>query len=119
MARHTDSDPHEGGSIFDMAQQGTAIPNDAGQMRTIPSVPRPDQHPSSKHFDNDGLAKPTTATAADNDTNMPRSTRDVGQSGEVLTGAGDSLPASVESKRNVSGARDTRAQTSSAESKGV
>ncbi|OQE22498.1 hypothetical protein PENSTE_c010G01388 [Penicillium steckii] len=111
-----EQDSHQGGSLFDMAANGTSIPNDAGKMRTIPSVPRPDQRDDHFLFDNEGIAKPTTATAADNATDMPRSTRDVGQSGEVLTGAGDSMPASIESKRaymgtNVPGANgDTRDQ---------
>lgn len=118
-------DPHEGGSIFDMASKGTTIPNDAGKMNTIPSVPRPDQRVEHFAFDNDGLAKPTTATAADNATDMPRSTRDVGQSGEVLTGAGDTLPAAVESKRaymgnNVPGApADSRSQKHDRQNRGA
>lgn len=99
-----DQDPHQGGSLFDMAARGTSIPNDAGKMRTIPSVPRPDQRAEHFLFDNEGIAQPSTATAADNATDMPRSTRDVGQSGEVLTGAGDSMPASVEAKRAYMGA---------------
>lgn len=117
-------DPHQGGSLFDMAAKGTSIPNDAGKMNTIPSVPRPDQRVEHFAFDNDGLAKPSTATAADNATDMPRSTRDVGQSGEVLTGAGDSMPASVESKRafmgnNVPGAgKDVRGMKHHRQQKG-
>jgi hypothetical protein len=91
-------DPHQGGSLSEMAASGTQIPNDAGKMNTIPSVPRPDQRSEHFGFDNAGVAEPSTAKAADNDTNMPRSTQDVGQTGEVITGTGNSLPAGVESK---------------------
>ena len=101
-------DPHQGGSLAEMAPTGTAIPNDAGKQRTIPSVPRPDQRAENPQYDNEGLAEPSLAAAADNATDLPRSTRDVGQTGEVMTVAGDSMPASIESKRaymgtNISG----------------
>lgn len=97
-------DPHQGGSLADMAPEGTTIPNDAGKMNTIPSVPRPDQRAENPLYDNEGLAEPSTAMAADNATDLPRSTRDCGQTGEVMTGTGDSLPADVESKRAFMGA---------------
>ena len=35
------TDPHQGGDLFDMAKDGTSIPNDAGKMNLIPSKPRP------------------------------------------------------------------------------
>ncbi|KAJ5175066.1 uncharacterized protein N7482_000943 [Penicillium canariense] len=92
-------DPHQGGSISDFAVDGTTMPNDAGRMNTIPSVPRPDQRAENPAYDYEGTAQPSTAFAADNDRDLPRSTRDVGQTGEVLTGTGNTLPASVESKR--------------------
>ncbi|KAJ5225524.1 hypothetical protein N7468_006749 [Penicillium chermesinum] len=107
-------DAHQGGSLADMAVSGTAIPNDAGKQNLIPSVPRPDQRAENPLYNNEGIAEPTLATAADNATDLPRSTRDVGQTGEVMTGTGDSVPASIESKRaymgtNISGAPgDTR-----------
>ena len=82
-------DPHQGGSLSDFAVTGTSIPNDAGKMNTIPSVPRPDQRAENPAYVNAGLAQPSTASAADNVTDLPRSTRDVGQTGEVLTGTGD------------------------------
>lgn len=96
-------DPHQGGSLADMAPEGTTIPNDAGKMNTIPSVPRPDQRGEHYLYDNEGIAEPSTAMAADNATDLPRSTRDRGQTGEVMTGTGDSLPASTESKRTFMG----------------
>ncbi|KAJ5676001.1 hypothetical protein N7462_008898 [Penicillium macrosclerotiorum] len=107
-------DPHGGGSLSEMAVHGTTIPNDAGRQRIIPSVPRPDQRSENALYDNNGIAQPSTAFAADNDTDLPRSTRDIGLTGEVLTGVGNSMPASVESKRayvgtNIPGAtRDHR-----------
>lgn len=109
-------DPHQGGSLADMAPTGTDIPNDAGKMRTIPSVPRPDQRAESSLYDNQGVAEPSTAAAVDNATDLPRSTRDVGQTGAVMTGTGDTMPASIESKRvymgtNIAGGTgDTRDQ---------
>lgn len=107
-------DAHQGGSLSEMAPQGTSIPNDAGIQRTIPSVPRPDQIPSNPQFDNEGIAEPSSAFAADNATDMPRSTRDTGMTGEVMTGTGNTAGAGVEAKRaqvgaNTPGAKgDTR-----------
>jgi hypothetical protein len=98
-----DQDPHQGGTLSDFAINGTTIPNDAGKMNTIPSVPRPDQRAENPAFEHSGLAQPSTAFAADNAIDVPRSTRDVGQTGEVLSGTGDSLPASIESKRGFMG----------------
>lgn len=109
-------DPHQGGSLADMAPTGTTIPNDAGKQRTIPSVPRPDQRAENPQYDNDGLAEPSLAAAADNATDLPRSTRDVGQTGEVITGVGNAVPTSMESKRAYMGSNirggsgDTRDQ---------
>lgn len=94
-----DQSPHQGGTLSDFAATGTSIPNDAGKMNTIPSVPRPDQRAENPAYENAGLAQPSTAFAADNATDLPRSTRDVGQTGEVLSGTGDSMPAGIESKR--------------------
>ncbi|PWY87785.1 hypothetical protein BO70DRAFT_287600 [Aspergillus heteromorphus CBS 117.55] len=97
-------DPHQGGSLYDMAAKGTRIPNDAGLMNTIPSVPRPDQRSEDDGFDNYGVAHASSAFAADNATDMPRSGRDMGATGEVITGTGNTFPAQGESKRNQTGA---------------
>ncbi|KAJ5514472.1 hypothetical protein N7463_004024 [Penicillium fimorum] len=97
-------DPHQGSTLPEMAAQGTSMPNDAGVMNTIPSVPRPDQRAEQFGFDNEGIAKPSTATAADNTTDLPRSTRDVDQSGEVISGTGNSMSAGIESKHAYMGA---------------
>ncbi|KAI9931211.1 hypothetical protein ASPWEDRAFT_22929 [Aspergillus wentii DTO 134E9] len=98
-------DPHQGGTLSEMAT-GTTMPNDAGIQRTIPSVPRPDQKSEDPQFDNQGLAEPTSAFAADNATDLPRSTRDMGATGEVLSGTGNSIPAESESKRTQIGANN-------------
>ncbi|KAL2215453.1 hypothetical protein M432DRAFT_593488 [Thermoascus aurantiacus ATCC 26904] len=93
------TDPHAGGKLSDMAPTGTTMPNDAGLQNTIPSVPRPDQRAEHHQFDNEGIAAPDLAMAADNAKDVPRSTRDAHASHEVITGMGDVLPAEVETKR--------------------
>lgn len=103
------SSPHTGGSLSEMAPSGTTIPNNAGIQSLIPSVPRPDQRSENSQFDNEGLAEPTSAFAADNATDLPRSTRDVGATGEVITGTGNSIGAGVERKRT-QGANDPGAR---------
>lgn len=80
-----------------MAKDGTKIPNDAGKMRIIPSVPRPDQMDETN---NQGLGDPNLQTAADNAIDIARTSNDKGASGEVITGTGDQLPANIESKRS-------------------
>lgn len=91
-------DPHRGGTLSEMAPTGTTIPNDAGLQNIIPSKARRDQQGEDHRFSYDGIAQSSIASAADNATDMPQSTRDVGQSGEVMTGIGDSLPAEIETK---------------------
>ncbi|KAL4959046.1 uncharacterized protein BDV14DRAFT_185485 [Aspergillus stella-maris] len=98
------SSPHTGGSLYDMAQHGTKIPNDAGRMNTIPSVPRPDQREEDPSFSYNNQGQPSTAFAADNAADMPRSTRDMGFTGEVMTGTGDTFPAQAENAGNEIGA---------------
>ena len=75
------------------------MPNDAGLQRLIPSLPRPDQLSQNSQYDNEGLGEPTTTLSVDNMTDLPRSTRDVGMTGEVVSGTGDSINAEIESKR--------------------
>ncbi|KAL4929156.1 uncharacterized protein BDV17DRAFT_290812 [Aspergillus undulatus] len=98
------SSPHHGGSLSDMAPSGTTVPNDAGKMNTIPSVPRPDQRSEDPSFDYRGQGAPSTAFAADNASDMPRSTRDMGFTGEVMTGTGNTFPAQGENAGNEIGA---------------
>ncbi|RMJ24720.1 hypothetical protein PHISP_04414 [Aspergillus sp. HF37] len=102
-------DPHDGGTLSQMAE-GTSMPNDAGLQRLIPSLPRPDQLNENFQFDNQGLYQPTEALAADNNTDLPRSTRDVGMSGGVLSGTGDTLGAELESQRLQVGANNAGAR---------
>lgn len=62
------SDPHQGGDLFDMAKDGTSIPNDAGKMNIIPSVPRPDQINDSPN----DLGAADLSSAADNPIDISR-----------------------------------------------
>jgi len=85
-----------GGDLFDMAQEGTKVPEDSANPRIIPSVPRPDQVASE--FDPNALGSDTLHGAADNAGDIPRTTKDT--SGDtVLTGTGDTLPSTIGSKR--------------------
>ena len=75
------SDPHpSGGSLADMAPDGTKIPEDAGTQRLIPAVPNPDQASQSQSSGSN------LAAAATNPTDIPRSNQDIGVTGEVVTG---------------------------------
>ncbi|KAI9727471.1 MAG: hypothetical protein M1828_006413 [Chrysothrix sp. TS-e1954] len=95
MSSNQDSTP-QGGSITDMAVDGTSIPqgSEPRTQRTIPSVPRPGQATEDAA---DGLGQPDTAAAADNATDMPRNPRDQGANMEVITGVGDQMPAQAAS----------------------
>lgn len=97
------SDAHQGGDLSDMAVSGTTIPNDAGKHNLIPSVPRPDQTTGD-------MGAVDTAGAADNAADMPRQFKDMGATGEIITGTGDQLPAQVESKNLHFGANDPLAK---------
>lgn len=101
------SNAHQGGDLSSMAATGTSIPNDAGVQNLIPSVPRPDQISSSSD-----LGAADQATAADNQTDLPRRNQDIGATGEVVTGTGDQLPAQIESKRLHFGANEPQAKVS-------
>ena len=88
------ADPRQGGSLSDMAPTGTSIPSDTGTQRTIPSKPNPHQAAPDQSGGTD------LAGAADNATDIPRSGRDVGSTGEVVTGepfVHEAYPASPES----------------------
>lgn len=100
-------DAHQGGDLYDMAAKGTKIPNDAGKMNLIPSVPRPDQLDESNNRD---LGDADLASAADNPIDISRRNKDIGATGEVVTGTGDQLPAAIESKRLHFGANDPAAK---------
>lgn len=60
----------EGGDLFDMAKDGTKVPEDAAKPRVIPSVPRPDQIPSKPNPNSFGGSN--LADAADNPQDIPR-----------------------------------------------
>ena len=81
------TDPHQGGNLSDMAVTGTSIPNDAGAYETLPSVPDPEQASTNNR------TATNLAGAADNATDMPKSSKDIGATGEVITATGDQLPA--------------------------
>ena len=61
----------EGGSITDMAVEGTKVPADAGSQNTIPSVPRPDQI-SDPSDDPNNIGATDLAGAADNAQDVSR-----------------------------------------------
>ena len=68
----TSQDPNpQGGSLSEMAAQGTKIPDDAGTQNIIPSVPRPDQVTDSSSASND-LGATDLAGAADNAQDISR-----------------------------------------------
>lgn len=105
------SGPNSGGDLFDMAEEGTRVPEDAAKPRYIPSKPRPDEIASET--DPNNLGGRNLAEAATNAGDIPRvsyqkcrttctdhlqTTRDV-DTNEVLTGTGDALPSQVDSKR--------------------
>ncbi|KAL2042858.1 hypothetical protein N7G274_004618 [Stereocaulon virgatum] len=96
MASH-DAHP-EGGSITDMAVEGTTVPADSATQRTIPSVPRPGQvtEPSD---DPNNYGSANLASAADNAQDISRTTRDKAPTEDVITGTGDTMPSEVGSKR--------------------
>jgi hypothetical protein len=80
-------DPHQGGDLSDIAVTDIAMPNDAGRMNTIPSVPRPDQAPDSEN----GITKvnarrSSLAAAASEPADIPRSFKDISATGKVETG---------------------------------
>ena len=65
------SDSKQGGDLFDMAKDGTSIPNDAGKMNILPSVPRPDQITDPTN-DPNNLGSVDVEGAADNATDISR-----------------------------------------------
>ncbi|KAL9097652.1 MAG: hypothetical protein Q9163_006320 [Psora crenata] len=97
MSSQNDAHP-QGGSITDMAVEGTTVPADSATPRTIPSKPRPHQtiDPSN---DPNNLGASDLDGVADNPSDMPRTTRDIAPTVDVVTGTGDSLPSEVGAKR--------------------
>lgn len=67
----TSQDPNpQGGSLTDMAVEGTTVPSDSATQRTIPSVPRPDQ--TTALNDPNDLGTTDLAGQADNTNDMPK-----------------------------------------------
>lgn len=64
------SGPNSGGDLFDMAKDGTTVPEDSAKPRLIPSKPRPDQIASAD--DSNQLGGTTLADAATNAEDIPR-----------------------------------------------
>lgn len=59
-----------GGDIYDMAQDGTSVPEDSAVPRHIKSVPRPGQ--AADDDDPNQLGAANLEDAADNATDIPR-----------------------------------------------
>ena len=64
------SGPNSGGDLFDMAEKGTTVPDNAAKPRTIPSKPRPDQIASAD--DPNQMGSSDIAGAATNAGDIPR-----------------------------------------------
>lgn len=65
-------DPHpQGGSITDMAVEGTKVPDNAATPNIVPSVPRPDQITDPSN-DPNNLGAADLAGAADNAQDISR-----------------------------------------------
>ena len=64
------SGPNSGGDLFDMAKDGTTVPEDSAKPRTIPSKPRPDQIASDD--DPNYIGGTNLAEAATNAGDIPR-----------------------------------------------
>ena len=65
-----ESGRNSGADLFDMAKDGTTVPEDSARPRTIPSVPRPDQIASAS--DPNDLGGRNLAEAATNSEDIPR-----------------------------------------------
>ncbi|GME27240.1 ATP-dependent metalloprotease [Neofusicoccum parvum] len=93
------SDPHTGGTLESMAATGTTMPNDAGRQNVIPSGPRDTSAADPADLNPLG-SRPDIQSAAGNAFDAPRRARnDAGATGEVVSGVGAAVPASVETKR--------------------
>jgi hypothetical protein len=69
-----ESGRNSGGDLFDMAKDGTTVPDDTAKPRIIPSVPRPGQYGTTKASEADPnfLGGTTLAEAADNASDIPK-----------------------------------------------
>lgn len=64
------SGPNSGGDLYDLAEDGTTVPEDSAKPRLIPSKPRPDQIASEA--DPNYVEGAILEEAADNATDIPR-----------------------------------------------
>ncbi|GAW11532.1 hypothetical protein EKO27_g5978 [Xylaria grammica] len=92
MSSISNQDAHQGGDLYDMAKDGTKIPNDAGKMNTIPSKANP------QTASND-LGHASLNTAADN----PAGSQPVDD--DAITASGHSIPSSAFSKPSGTGGK--------------
>ncbi|OIW30122.1 hypothetical protein CONLIGDRAFT_576812 [Coniochaeta ligniaria NRRL 30616] len=91
------SDPHPGGGdLFDMAKEGTKVPEDAAKPNIIPSKARPDQ---VREETAGGLGSTKLHQAADNATAITGF-------GEVKTAAEGELPEDIGQKYSRSGGKE-------------
>lgn len=98
------SDPNrQGGDLFDMAKEGTRVPEDAAKPNIIPSKARPDQQGEETAG---GLGSSKLHQAADN------ATATTGF-GEVVAAAGGELPEDIGQKYSRAGGKE-RPDTGSA-----
>ena len=88
-----------GGDLSDMAASGTSVPTDSAKPKLVPSVPEPHQKAENPAFHNQFINAADPQGAVDNAADMPRTFKDTGATGEVITATGDQMPADVEAKR--------------------
>jgi hypothetical protein len=69
-----ESGPNSGGDLFDMAKDGTNVPDDSAKPRLIPSIARSDQYGTTKASEADPnfLGGINMAEVADNAGDIPR-----------------------------------------------
>jgi hypothetical protein len=69
-----ESSPNSGADLFDMAKDGTTVPEDSAKPRFIPSVARPDEYGTTKASEADPnfLGGTNLAEAATNVSDIPR-----------------------------------------------
>ena len=69
-----ESRPNSGGDRFDMAKDGTTVPDDSTKPQTIPSVAHPYQYRTTKTSEGDPnfLGRTNMAETADNVADIPQ-----------------------------------------------
>ncbi|KAI8624199.1 hypothetical protein F5Y19DRAFT_480841 [Xylariaceae sp. FL1651] len=89
----TKQDPHQGGSLSEMAKDGTKIPGDAGKLNTVPSKPdTPDvDNPFGATSLNTAAENPVGTGAADDD---------------AISATGHEVPSTMFSKHSRNGGKE-------------